>query len=167
MFKKRYFIFLICLGLIIILFIPQYYYLELKCVDNNEIVFLNRIEPRDIFILEYIHSVALTPVTEIFQVDKEHQIILIETNFLDHGAGLPYTPFEQEVFLREEGKFKIKNMQRIMPVPIYYRVGESSDNCFYFKEDKIELSSLLGEKLLTIKIIKKNNLSILWGGLNK
>ena len=61
-----------------------------------------------------------------------------------------------EVFLNEEGKFKIKNMHRIMPSPIYYMVGEIREIYFYFKDKEINLSSLLGDKLITIRIYKTN-----------
>jgi len=164
MLKKRNFLLLIGLGIVVIifLFIPRYF-LELRSINDNKLIFLEQIKPGDIFILEYIHSVSLTSVQEFFKIDEEYQIILIETDFLDHGAGLPYTNFGQEVFLKEEGKFKIKNMQRFIPVPLYYRVGESSHNCFYFRDNKIDLSSLLGDTLLTIKIVKQNNLNLLWG----
>ena len=104
----------------------------------------------DKFTLKYSHSVALTPVWEIFTIDNSFQIVLIETDFLDHGAGLPYTVFDQEVFLNEDGRFKIKNMHRIMQSPIYYMVEKNRENYFYFKNIEINLSSLLGDKLLMI-----------------
>jgi len=166
MLKKKY---IVLLGLsiviiIIILFFIPIYTLEFRSFPDSEIVFSQKVQPGDKFTLKYTHSVALTPVWEIFIIDKDYQIVLIETDFLDHGAGLPYTTFENEIFVEEEGRFKIENMHRIIPTPIYYRIGAERENIFYFKDKKIDLSSLVGDKLLTIEIDKNNLFNYLLGG---
>jgi hypothetical protein len=155
---------IIALIIIIILFYIPIYTLELKPFSGGELIFKQKVQPGDKFTLKYTHSVALTPVWEIFIINKDYQIVLIETDFLDHGAGLPYTTFENEIFVEEEGKFKIKNMHRIIPTPIYYRIGAVRENVFYFKDEEINLSSLLGDKLLTIATDKTNLLNYLLGG---
>lgn len=155
---------LIAIIIIIVLFIIPVYTLELKSFSDGELHFMQKVQPGDKFILKYTHSVALTPVWEIFIIDKDYQIVLIETDFLDHGAGLPYTNFENEIFVEEEGRFKIKNMHRIMPNPIYYRIGAVRENIFYFKGEEINLSSLVGDKLLTLKINRNNLFNYLIGG---
>ena len=167
MLKNKYVIplfLLIAIIIIIILFFIPLYTLELRSFSDGEIIFIQKIQPGDQFILKYTHSVALTPVWEIFIITKDYQIELIETDFLDHGAGLPYTTFENEIFVEEEGRFKIKNMHRIMPTPIYYRIGRVSENIFYFKDKKVDLSSLVGDKLLTIETDKTNLIYYLLGG---
>lgn len=167
MLKKKYialFGLSIVIIIIIVLFIVPVYSLELRSFSDDEIVFSEKVQPGDKFILRYTHSVALTPVWEIFIIDEDYQIILIETDFLDHGAGLPYSAFDQEIFVEEEGKFKIKNMHRVILTPIYYRIGAVSENIFYFKDKEIDLSSSLGDKLLTIEIGKTNLLNYSLGG---
>ncbi len=156
---------LIAIIIIIVLFIIPIYTLELKSFSDGELHFMQKVQPGDKFILKYTHSVALTPVWEIFIINKDYQIVLIETNFLDHGAGLPYTTFENEIFVEEEGRFKIKNMYRIMPNPIYYRIGAVRENIFYFKGKEINLSSLVGDRLLTLEIDRKNLFNYLGGNL--
>jgi len=155
----------IAIIIIIILFFIPVYTLDLRPFSGGEIIFKQKVQPGDKFTLKYIHSVALTPVWEIFIIDKDYQIILIETDFLDHGAGLPYTAFDQEIFVEEEGRFKIKNMHRVIPTPIYYRIGAVSENIFYFKDKEIDLSSSVGDKLLTIEIGKTNLFNYLLGGV--
>jgi len=158
--KKNIFIVLglvlIVIAIIVILFFISVYTLELKTFEENKLIFKQKIQPGDKFILKYTHSVALTPVWEIFIIDKDYQIVLIETDFLDHGAGLPYTTFENEIFVEEEGRFKIKNMHRIIPTPIYYRIGAVRENIFYFKGEETNLSSLVGDRLLTLEINRNN-----------
>ena len=167
MLKNKYVIpvgLLIAIIIIIVLFFIPLYTLELRPFSGGEIIFKQKVQPGDKFILKYTHSVALTPVWEIFIIDKDYQIVLIETDFLDHGAGLPYTTFENEIFVEEEGRFKIKNMHRIMPNPIYYRIGAVRENIFYFKGEEINLSSLVGDRLLTLEIDKNNLFNYLIGG---
>ena len=168
MLKKKYialFGLSIVIIIIIVLFIISLYSLELRSFSDGEIIFKQKVQPGDKFTLKYTHSVALTPVWEIFIIDKDYQIILIETDFLDHGAGLPYSAFDQEIFVEEEGRFKIKNMHRVIPTPIYYRIGAVSENIFYFKDKEIDLSSSVGDKLLTIEIGKTNLFNYLLGGV--
>jgi len=168
MLKKKYialFGLSIVIIIIIVLFFIPLYTLELRPFSGGEIIFKQKVQPGDKFTLKYTHSVALTPVWEIFIIDKDYQIILIETDFLDHGAGLPYSAFDQEIFVEEEGRFKIKNMHRVIPTPIYYRIGAVSENIFYFKDKEIDLSSSVGDKLLTIEIGKTNLFNYLLGGV--
>jgi len=168
MLKNKYvtpLLLLIAIIIIIILFFIPVYTLDLRPFSDGEIIFKQKVQPGDKFTLKYIHSVALTPVWEIFIIDKDYQIILIETDFLDHGAGLPYSAFDQEIFVEEEGRFKIKNMHRVIPTPIYYRIGAVSENIFNFKNKKIDLSSSVGDKLLTIEIDKINLFNYLLGGI--
>ncbi|HDP36805.1 MAG TPA: DUF1850 domain-containing protein, partial [Candidatus Atribacteria bacterium] len=150
--------------IIIILFSIPVYTLELRSFPDGEVIYEQKIYTGDEFILKYTHSVALTPVWEIFIIDKDYQIVLIETDFLDHGAGLPYTTFENEIFVEEEGRFKIKNMHRIIPTPIYYRIGAIRENFFYFKGEEINLSSLVGDRLITLEVDRNNLFNYLIGG---
>jgi len=167
MLKNKYvtpLLLLIAIIIIIILFFIPVYTLVLRPFSDGEIIFKQKVQPGDKFTLKYTHSVALTPVWEIFIIDKDYQIILIETDFLDHGAGLPYTTFENEIFVKEEGRFKIKNMHRMILTPIYYRIGAVSENIFYFKGEEINLSSLVGDRLLTLEIDRNNLFNYLIGG---
>ena len=167
MLKNKYgalFGFLIVIIIIIIPFFIPVYTLELRSFSDDELIFKQKVQPGNKFTLKYTHSVSLTPVWEIFIIDDNYQIVLIETDFLDHGAGLPYTTFENEIFMEEEGRFKIKNMHRFIPTPFYYRIGAIRENIFYFKDKEINLSSLVGDRLLTLDIYKNNLFSYLIGG---
>ena len=167
MLKNKYVIpvgLLIAIIIITILFVIPVYTLELRTFSDGEIVFSQKVQSGDKFVLKYTHSVALTPVWEIFIIDKDYQIVLIETDFLDHGAGLPYTTFDEEIFVEEEGRFKIKNMHRIIPTPFYYRIGAIRENIFYFKDKEINLSLLVGDRLLTLEINRNNLFNYLIGG---
>ena len=164
MLKKKYTILIIIIIIFIIIFFSlSVYTLELRSFSDDELIFKQKGQHGNKFTLKYTHSVSLTPVWEIFIIDDNYQIVLIETDFLAHGAGLPYAAFGQEKFINEEGKFKIKNMHRVMPTPIYYRIGAIRENYFYFKDKEINLSTLVGDKLLTIGVYKRNLYNYYWG----
>ena len=158
-------ILLIIIVLILILSSISVYTLELKTFDEDEQIFRQKVYPGDRFTIKYTHSVAHTPVWEMFLLDDNFQIILIETDFLDHGAGLPYTCFDEEVFIEEDNRFKIKNMHRIIYKPFYYRIGKVRENIFYFKDKSIDLSSLLGDELVILDIYKNNVFNYFLGGI--
>ena len=167
MLKKKFillFILNIVIIIIILLLFLSVYTLELRSYSDNKLIYKKRVQIKDKFTLKYSHSVALTPVWEIFTINDSFQVVLIETNFLDHGAGLPYTAYNSEVFLNEDGKFKIKNMYRVMPSPIYYMVEKNRENYIYFKYIEINLSSLCGDELLTIGVYKTNLFNHFLGG---
>src|SRR5665648_344464 len=168
MLKKKYialFSLSIVIIIIIVFFIIPVYSLELRSFSDGEIIFKQKVQPGDKFTLKYTHSVALTPVWEIFIIGDNYQIVFTETDFLDHGAGLPYAAFGQEKFINEKGKFRIVNMYRTIPTPFYYRIGAVRENIFYFKDEEIDLSTLVGDKLLTLDIRKHNLFNYFLGGI--
>lgn len=72
------------------------------------------------FEIEYTHSVQLTPVIEIYTVDKEDKIILTESYFYSYGAGLPSTtPYDFEI---TDHGFRIYNIDQTME-DLVYRTG--------------------------------------------
>lgn len=74
----------------------------------------------DIFEVEYVHSVQLTPVSEIYFIDENYNIVLEESYFYSYGAGLPATtPYEFEI--TEKG-FRIYNIGEVMK-DLVYRTG--------------------------------------------
>ncbi|HDK26978.1 MAG TPA: DUF1850 domain-containing protein [Candidatus Atribacteria bacterium] len=167
MLKKKYTILLIIIIIIIIVifFSLSVYTLELRSFSDDELIFKRKVQIGDKFTLKYTHSVSLTPVWEIFIIDDNYQIVLIETDFLDHGAGLPYAAFGQEKFINEKDKIRIINMCRTIHTPFYYRIGAIRENILYFKDKEINLSTLVGDKLLTLDIYKKNLFNYFLGGI--
>ncbi len=149
-------IFLLTLLILIFLIILSknlsFYVLYIKEYPNEKSFFQQIITPGNQFGLKYIHSVAQTPVWEFFKINKDGRLILTETHFHDHGAGLPYTAFKEEIFISEDGLFKIKNMFREIRLPLYYRIGQASENHFFYKQD-INLSQKIGDGVAVVDIL--------------
>jgi hypothetical protein len=79
----------------------------------------------DEFSIEFVHSVERTPVKEVFRIEQDHNIYLVETEYESFGAGLPTMPYEGEESVLEGGKIRITGMRRkiepflvaVSPVP--------------------------------------------------
>src|SRR6056297_3411721 len=158
--KKKNSTFLLIFFIIVLMFLfLNFFSLQLLNIQNysdGEVIFQGIVTPGEIFTLKYTHSVAGTPVWEFFEINKKQELILVETHFLDHGAGLPYTAFEDEFFVNEDGKFKIKNMSRKISLPLYYRIGKIRENYFIYKNNEINLSKKLGDSVVKISIDQSN-----------
>jgi hypothetical protein len=162
--KKKYVFLLLSIFVILLLLLIKIfplYALNIKRYPDGKIIFQDHIKLGENFLLKYTHSVAKTPVWEFFQRDKNGKLILVETHFLDHGAGMPYTSFGEEIFISEDSSFKIKNMYREIPQPLYYRIGKIRENVFKFKKNEINLSEIVGDGLVTVNIIQLNLLEYL------
>lgn len=78
------------------------------------------IKKGDSFEVEYLHSVQLTPVSEIYFIDESYNIILEESYFNSYGAGLPATtPYKFEI--TQKG-FRIYDIGEVMS-DLVYRTG--------------------------------------------
>jgi len=156
--KKTTFLLIFFIIVLMFLFL-NFFSLQLLTIQDypdGEIIFQDIVTPGEMFTLKYTHSVAGTPVWEFLEINKKGELILVETHFLDHGAGLPYTAFEGEFFVNEDDKFKVKNMSRKISLPLYYRIGGIRENYFIYKNNEINLSKKLGDSVVTITIAQSN-----------
>lgn len=79
----------------------------------------------DEFTIEFVHSVERTPVKEVFRIEEDCNIYVVETEYESFGAGLPTIHDEGEESLFKEGKIRITGMRRklepflvaVSPVP--------------------------------------------------
>ena len=125
--------------------------LEVVDAKNGKQVFWTRIWPYYRFSLEYIHSVHLSRVKDIFEIDRHNGIVLVGTIFSDHGAGMPYKPQHGGTFsILDDGTFYIKDMHAIMP-EIRYRTGKDYGNVLVYGGRRINLSQRCGDALLIIR----------------
>ena len=159
--KKYHSAFFLILLFVFLLFLAlnnlvSFHVLTIQDFSNADLIFLEIFTPGEGFLLKYTHSVARTPVWEFFTLSEDGKLILTETHFQDHGAGLPYTTFDKETFIIEEGKFKIKNMSREIWLPLYVRIGENRENYFIHEGRSIDLSNRLGDAVISINIIRMN-----------
>lgn len=81
---------------------------------NGEIVLAEKMKNGSAFAIRYIHSVALTPVTDYFVI-KNNKIYLDKTVYKDFGAGLPSTPEKGQTMNVANGNVAISGYERELP----------------------------------------------------
>jgi hypothetical protein len=134
----------------------QHSFWILSLGSGDKILWFRPVEPGDSFRLRYLHSIALSDVWEIFQIDPEYRIVLTETRFQGQGAGLPYNLAPGERLTREGRWFRISGMKRVVP-SISWTVQKEWRDRFRFKEEpEINFSSLVGDSLILIQVRKIN-----------
>jgi len=127
--------------------------------SGEQILFSRRVTPGDTFQLAYLHSVARSEVREIFIIDSQYRMVLIETQFQGQGTGLPYNIAKGEKLHREGDWFRITGMQRASAY-VFWRVQSQWNDRFRFKEEpEINFSARIGSGLIHIHAQKISLLS--------
>jgi hypothetical protein len=83
---------IIAIIILILLLLTSFYNINVLTFEHfqeEDILFMFRVEEGDEFIVKWIHSVELTPWEEIFRIDSNNNIILDRTRFQQFGAGVP------------------------------------------------------------------------------
>ncbi|HEX6595093.1 MAG TPA: DUF1850 domain-containing protein [Bacillota bacterium] len=117
------FLFLFCL-----LFVPFHEALSFYKQHTNHLEAYLSIRKGDCFHITFTHSIHLTDVVEKYEVTEDKQIKQYEIVFEQFGIGMPANTEEAgEIFLYENGKYYIKNMNRLFP-SIHLRNGKTVSN---------------------------------------
>jgi len=126
---------------------------------EDKIISLQIVKPNDTFLLGYLHSVELSDVWDRFLIDSDYRIVLTETMFQGQGAGLPSSLSGNERLTRDGKWFRITGMKRIVPL-IHWRVGAKWHNRFrYLDKEEKDVSKMVGDALVLIKVRKMSMLS--------
>ena len=152
--RKRFVIAFLLVLLIAVSFIPVHC-LEIEESRKGDVVFIHAVYPGDHFSIGYRHSVELCFVWDYLRIDEEFRIVLYETTFPSCNTGLPYAPAENEKFFHDGDRFRISNMNRIIPA-ISLWVNEKYDNTMTIGNRSLELFSLAGNTLLRVAIKKES-----------
>ena len=127
--------------------------------NNDNIIVLHIVKPKNTFLLKYLHSVALSDVWERFVIDSDCRIVLIETKYQGQGAGLPTSLSGNEQLTREGKWFRITGMNRVVPL-ISWRVEKRWHNRFRFdNEGEKDISRIVGDALVLIRVEEMKLLS--------
>lgn len=110
--------------LLISLFFPRLTF-RVEGMRSGVCLYQAPVKEGDEFTLEFVHSIERTPVKEIFRIEGDGKIYLVETEYESFGAGLPTMPDEGAKSVVEGGKIRITGMRReiepflvaVSPVP--------------------------------------------------
>jgi hypothetical protein len=151
--KRKRVVIAFLLVLLIASFIPVHC-LEIQELRKGRVVFVHAVSSGDNFAIGYKHSVELCFVWDYFKIDDNFRIVLHETVFPSSNTGLPVGPSENEKFYNDGNRFRISNMNRIIP-EISLWVDEKYDNTLRIGDDEsLKLFSLAGNTLLKVAINK-------------
>ena len=134
----------------IVLFVYPLMVLSLEA--QGKVFFRRVVRAGDTFQLGYLHSVARSDVWDIFQVDTQGRILLLETRFQGQAYGLPGGPEGQGQWTPEGDWFRITGIRRVVPV-IDWRIQSEWKDRFRFREEpEMDVSSRMGDGLIRIQV---------------
>ncbi|WP_028390123.1 DUF1850 domain-containing protein [Bacillus cihuensis] len=163
--RKKVFPLLFILTVIaIILFIPIRQGLVFEFQDTGRILAYIPFSKEDKFKIKYTHSIHLSDVVESYQVTKQGYIQQYELMYEDFAIGMPENASKGEVFEQIDGKYFIKNMNRVFP-SFDLRTGQvKANHTVIYKNNEYPLAkSIQPGTWVRIKIEKLNLLQQLKG----
>jgi len=127
--------------------------LQIIHYKTNAVLHEWEIKPGDRFYLDYTHSSAKTPVHDIFIINNQREIILIEENFSWFGAGLEALSTENTRVVYDTKQKKIRVFQHRHFPDFLLRIGHVANHRITCHEKSIPLKDLAkGGELIRIKV---------------
>lgn len=107
---------IIGIALILIMHIPFIRSLEISDRKAGQVLALAPVHVGERFTISFTHSIAKTPVDEIFVIAPGREMIVTETIYESFGAGLPFdTENAEQHLITENGKYRLTNLDRHLP----------------------------------------------------
>jgi hypothetical protein len=151
---------------LIILFTPIQKALIFEYENSGKVLAYIPVNESDTFQLKYTHSIHLTEVVDLYKVTKANQIKQYEMVYEEFAIGMPENASNGEIFVQKDGKFYIKNMNRIFPF-FDLRTGKVRANHTLVYEGKdYPLSSFIKPGTWIRIQIKSIHLWQKWKGVN-
>lgn len=159
-------LFLSLLLIICLSMIPYKKALTFQFENTGEVLAYIPLGKNQEFQIKYTHSIHLSDVLESYRVTTNREIKQFELEFSDFSIGMPENASDGEVFEQKNGKYYIKNMNRVFP---YFdmRTGKvRANHTVIFKKKSYELNDYIEPGTwIRIKVIKIN-LYQQWKGVN-
>lgn len=123
--------------------------------ENREILFRCDMVPRGVFYLDYTHSSDKTPVHDVFRVDPDGGMVLVEEAFSWYGAGLEFDSEYSGAKAIYEGRETRILLNRKIPT-LLLRVGRVAGHRITCGEVVVPLQRLAkGGELLEIWVVRE------------
>src|SRR3954453_3888871 len=152
--------------IILLLFIPIKDALVFQYQNSGKTLAYIPISEGEIFQMKYIHSIHLSDVVESYVITSDHQIKQFELIYEDFAIGMPENASDGETFEQKDGKYYLKNMNRLFP-SFDLRVGKvRANHTIIFEHNEYPLSRVLGPGTWVRLKIEKMTLWQQWKGVN-
>ncbi len=137
---------------------PDLFSLQIIHVKTETLLYECPLAAGDRFYLDYIHSSAKTPVQDIFTMNAQGEIVLLEENFLWFGAGLEASDTEDTKVIYDQEQKKIRVLQERRFPKFLLRIGRIANQRLTCHAETIPLSRLAqGGELVHIRIISRKH----------
>ncbi|WP_234978367.1 DUF1850 domain-containing protein [Bacillus tuaregi] len=167
--KIVYLLFLLPFFLIMILlliFTPKTEALVFQYQNSGKTLAYLYILEGETFQMKYTHSIHLSDVVESYEVLSDGRIKQYELMYEDFAIGMPANASEGETFEQVDGKYYIKNMERIFP-SFDLRVGKvRANHTLIFEDNEYPLSQIIEPGTWVRLKIETINLWQRWKGVN-
>lgn len=120
--KILLFFFSILLVSSFLFFLPYQPVIAFSFENTNQLLAYLPIQTSRSFQIQYTHSIHLTDVIETYQL-KDEQMVQTELQYENFAIGMPSNAEGEEIFIKQNGKYFIKNMNRSFPF-IDVRIGQ-------------------------------------------
>lgn len=125
--KSIFLLLLILLSIAVMLLIPIRAGLVFEYQDSGKVLAYIPFLKEEKFNIKYTHSIHLSDVVESYKKTKIGHIQQYELMYEDFAIGMPENATEGEIFEQKDGKYYIKNMDRVFPF-FDLRVGQVRAN---------------------------------------
>jgi len=107
------------------------------------------LSPGDQWAIHFTHSWYRAPQNEIYRLDGQGNMLLVEVNFGSYPAALYYNENPPQGFVREDGWWKIKRIDQFLD-HVRFKVGYTTDCRLIMKGKQLHFTSLAssGESLI-------------------
>lgn len=119
---------------------------------EGRLLWQRAVAPGDLLELDYTHSSDGTPVRDIFRVEQDGHVVLLEEQYRWYGAGLESHP---QAAISFEGERTRVTVNRRLP-HLLIRVGRVSNPVIRSGDARVALADLApGGSLLQLRIVKR------------
>lgn len=150
----------------ILLFTPMKECLVFQFQNSGHVLAYIPISKGDPFQIKYTHSIHLSDVVDFYFVTKDGNIKQYELMYEDFSIGMPANASEGETFVQKNGKYYLKNMNRIFP-SFDLRVGKvRANHTLIYDQKEYPLSRFIEPGTWVRLKIERINLWQQWKGVN-
>lgn len=163
--KKIMLMLLVCIILLSgVCLIPFQTCLVILQDKSEEIIAYTQLEQGQQYQIEYIHSIHLSKVVETYESTADRNIRQVEISFEDFAVGMPSSAEEGEQFVNENGRYKIKNMNRLFPEIVLLTGKVVANHTLIIRNKRTPLATIIEPGSVVAFKIQKLSLWDKWKG---
>ncbi|WP_428911412.1 DUF1850 domain-containing protein [Niallia sp. Krafla_26] len=164
--RRRYLFFVLMIFILFFLFTPFKKCLVFQFQNSGQVLAYIPISSGETFQIKYTHSIHLSDVMDYFEVTEDGHLKQYQLMYEDFAIGMPSHASKGEIFEERDGKYYLKNMNRVFP-SFDLRLGKvRANHTIVFKGDEYPLSQYLEPGTWVRVKMERISLWQQWKGVN-